>query len=193
MPQPALREFFENRTAGTSCTPDLPFLNRLYDEIPLFVYGTDKHGFSEAHYLEKAKLMGEGRTSDQSFFMVISEADHPVALRKYRNGPKTGAIMGQLWVVSPELLATMDMRYCNTLLFTRHRQMIRWTRLADQHAHRKMTHFTEAYMYTGRDEHWTDERLAKLKLAKDFTSRDGAPYFVYTSADDADNKKWQER
>ncbi len=192
MGQPSLREFMEQRTAETSCTPDMPFLNRMYDEIPVFVYGTEKEGFSEGYYLaKKGRLIGEGRTSDQRFFTVISEYSSPVALRDYNGSPKLGAIYGQLWAISPELLAVLDMKYCNTLLFSRTRTMVKWHKTEEQHKKNKMVYFTEAYFYLGRDEYWTDERLAKLKAGKFFTARDGTPYYSYTSVDDAENNAWK--
>lgn len=188
-----LREFLENRTSANVCTPDMHKLTRMFDAIPLFVYGTEKRQFSESYYLNKAQYHGEGRTADVQFFMTVTESDAPVVLRDFNGGPKVGAIQGELFTVTPDQLAVLDMKMCNTMLCQRFHKIIRWTPKEHTSQKAKMAYFTEAFIYIGKDEYWNDERLGKCKLAPRYVDRTNTPYFIFTMPLDEENKKWQKR
>jgi len=174
-------------------SPDMTFLDRLYDKVPIFMYGCERTGFSDEVVTSKADSIGFGFTAHPVFNMWISKDHGPIAMTN-PTSPDSSRIYGELFLIRPQDLMTVDMRFTNRVLFNRRIIHIRWYPVTHKSVKEKQWCESDVYMYTGEWEYWMhDSQKRKLKLATKFTPHvgDGTPYYYYTAADDEHNRKDQ--
>lgn len=137
-------------------TPDFREL-RLRTDILVFVYDEFKKKGLQNPILVDSKYLGEGRTTNNQFFMKNS-AHFPVVFQHRKEGhPNKGFIRGEVYAVPPETLLRLDKVKSNLVMFKRVSKHIT---LMDQEfmtkkGNKKPT--VECFTYLGVPEFWEKE------------------------------------
>lgn len=102
-----IAKFVQQKLDDAYYTPDTPVIFN-HDWHPLFVYGTLKKGFIRHEVLTSALFVGTGFTRGTGFAMyeTTQRDPYPVALPATTETP--GAIYGEVYLVSPDVLRTLD-------------------------------------------------------------------------------------
>lgn len=145
-------------------TPRTPDFLELKSEhhIPVFVYGTLKSGHINHEIIRGASFLGRGRTIAGDF--DLRSPNHnafPVAFRKsILRVPREvlGKVTGELWVVNPKDMLSIDALENNGTMFVREKV---WVVCRDQEikgATSKLSRPTvQAWMYVAVEDYWKDQ------------------------------------
>lgn len=108
---------------------------KLEGQIPVFVYGTLRQGFSNHGLLKDLPYLGRGVSAIEKFEM--REPHHGGFPLLFENGQRTnsanvmsGKVHGEVYVVDPLTLLELDRLEGNGYMYARSKQ---WITLRDQH------------------------------------------------------------
>jgi gamma-glutamylaminecyclotransferase len=136
-------------------TPDWHTLNQL-EEVPVFVYGTLKKGFSNHGCMRDSKFLGDARTLDK---LTMRNSGFPVLLKEGTSSAHH--IFGELYAVKPEVVKDyLDPLEGNNNIYTREKLMVAMLQ-QDTKAPLSGAHpIKSAWVYIGNNDYWADRTLS---------------------------------
>lgn len=151
----AIRQFIQSRVDDGYYTPDTP---KLFTKEwhPVFVYGTLRKGFCRHPFLEDAPFVGTGFTRSLNFRMWNLKArrnkgsnmpNYPVILPTIE-ASNEGHIYGEVYLVHPKTLRTLDYIESNGIQYRRIYRVINLN--AAQDGKKVLT----CWMYQGEPAAW---------------------------------------
>lgn len=192
-PGPTLYEWVRMCIDCNSFTPDLLELQSNYLWLPVFVYGTEQHNYSEDGVLLDGIRLGQGYTVGNQFVMYQTKERQPLVMYK----PMTdysGKIRGELFLVTPDTLLGLDTKMTNGLWFNRRKQGILWHTEEDKDKKDKTWYATEAWIYVAVSARWQQrQEIGDLTRQPSMTSHFGASYYMFTKSDDQKNRTRPDR
>jgi hypothetical protein len=126
-------------------TPDLPYLQSHFQFIPLFVYANERKNFSEQMYTRGYQMVGRGVTADKSFLMFRDTRFHCPLVFDVPTAPTANRIFGEVYLVSPETILSLDATYERGYCSRRQQVRIEYTNPTDTI---KKVYASYATMYT---------------------------------------------
>lgn len=180
-------------------SPD--FLERkLEGQIPVFVYGTLRQGFSNHGLLKGMPYLGVGVSAIEKFEM--REPHHGGFPLLFENGQRTnsgnvmsGKVHGEVYVVDPLTLLELDRLEGNGFMYQRSKQ---WITLKDQQVASKNNFkpCIQAWMYVACKPFWRDKVTTSVpsRITNSIRHYDWADSFM-NALDEipAGNKKQQQQ
>lgn len=170
--------------AENKYTHDMLLLNKNFSYVPVFVYGTQQHRFSENDLLRGMPRIGMGMTVSDDFTMYTCDGE-PVVFEEPKN-PKKGRVYGEVFVVPPVVVADLDRRMCRGYHFHRTwRKIVFWEVASVLKPHPK-TFEADAMMYHANEPVWAEAiNSGKADLKSRSTLKDAnGPFYRYLAAED---------
>lgn len=129
---------------------------KLEGQIPVFVYGSLRHGFHNHDVIKGSPYIGEAVTSIEKFEMrELSHGGFPLVFEKGMRGLKdnisSGAIRGEVYVVCPRTLLELDRLESNGKMYTR---SLQYVLLKDQNLGGKGRPIKKVWMYLSNEDFW---------------------------------------
>lgn len=127
-------------------TPDMSELRSKFSEVPVFVYGDTQYKFSGHPAMGSAQRVGLARTT-QTYQMFISNDNEPMIF--HTPEPAGARVRGEVYLVTPDVLARLDNRFCNTLHFQRVRRHVKWWHREDATTVNRSEFLSWVYVWEG--------------------------------------------
>lgn len=183
----SLSKYVHACVEGTSFTPDVLHINHHLAYVPVFMYGCEKQGYSEADFMEDYPVYGKGFTCARIFTLYVDNRHTPVMLTNPL-AEDSARVAGDLYLVPDRFLFKLDARYNNGLFYRRGIQQIRWYSPDQKDQKAKEYFISEAYVYTGVQDFWKEKRANKqLTTCVLNYPTQAPPYYNYRKGDDAPN------
>lgn len=140
-------------------TPDYPE-RKLEGYVPVFVYGSLREGFMNHHILKGMPFLGRAHTTIEKFemreasggaFPVVFEREPKI--KKKRN-PVVGKIYGEVYVVDPKTLCTLDRLENNGRMYQRSLQYV-FLQQQRLRMNSTISPSIKCWMYLGVPEFWS--------------------------------------
>lgn len=171
------RKIIKDGLWDTAWSRDVPYLNRDYWYIPVFLYGPEKRSFSQNKLLgDFAQPQGSAFSVDNFFIMMMYDKEPVVFCRPQEE--RKGKVHGEIFLVSPSKLYELDAQYQNMMYVRRSPRLFRMKvqNTKDDYV------TTRALMYTAIGTQWED-KLYKMSNVQPFTTNNFT-YYVYTKQRD---------
>lgn len=193
-PTVKLKAFVDGCIDDTSFTPDLPYLVRTYERMPIFVYGTERKTYSDDYTMHGIQHVGYGITASRDLCLYVSPENQPVALNR-PGSPDAAAVWGEVYLGDIATIVNLDARFCNRLHFIRSRRYVKWYPRSSKDTKKKNWLVSECFIYLGMNEYWNNARQAqqekqKLRLLPTLVPNDDkfmAPYRMFSKIEDLPN------
>jgi gamma-glutamylcyclotransferase (GGCT)/AIG2-like uncharacterized protein YtfP len=110
-------------------TEDVVTMQSLYDQVPVFVYGTEKNRYHHHKIMgDNVKPVGYGWTEGKYVLRIHRKYLHPVAFYA-PSEPAANRLYGEIYMVTPDRLFELDAFHQNGLFMQR-----RWRTIYGYHA-----------------------------------------------------------
>lgn len=183
-----LPQFARTCVESNSATPDLLYLQAKYDYVPVFIYGTEQFNYSEHDALEHHPRIGLGFTTADDYLLYETKDHYPVAITKPET-TATAVLRGELFLVTPEIVKNLDLRYTNNIFFVRRERHIVWHKPEEKDRKEKTWFVSRAYVYHGIVSSWQckidENEMWRMPL---LSAKDGKNYYHFRNADDQPNR-----
>lgn len=173
---------------------------KLEGQIPVFVYGTLRQGFSNHGLLKDLPYLGRGVSAIEKFEM--REPHHGGFPLLFENGQRTnsanvmsGKVHGEVYVVDPLTLLELDRLEGNGYMYARSKQ---WITLRDQQVPSKTNNFRpciQAWTYIACKPFWRDRVTTSVpsKMVNSVRQYDWADSFMNALEEIPAGKKQQQQ
>lgn len=168
-------------------TPDYLQLKQRQEHL-LFVYGLEKAGGPLHPIIKDFPTLGDAHTATKAWVMrTVDNGKVPIAMASSVGQDATsGKVLGEVYVVPPELFLELDRLYGNNTRFVRD---TRWIWLADQTLKTqgpRVRPSARCWMYIGHPS-WVHQQSSSLCVRKE----SGANGMIYEKYYDWENPKTQ--
>ena len=166
-------------------TPDALALNSQVASTAVFVYGTEKGGYTEDLTAAGAQRIGIGYTSNGSLLMYQHTTEHYPVVLIGPNHEGKGRIQGHVFRVTPEQLFELDQKYQNQAYFKRAPAWVQYkfpTAMTSP-----VWHHAKMWMYVGMNAAWTDKIKNKTIVLQPRISSHSfnlGPYYIFNKNDE---------
>lgn len=149
-------------------SPDFPSFRKL-ENIPVFVYGQEMTGRLDHNIVKESQSLGMGYTVSSTFLMEQTQGKGcprmPIAFKTFSGGKNFGKILGEIYLVSPEVLLTLDEFHRNNDVFKREKTYVF---LMDQvtPTKSKFCPNIKCWTYFGETGFWEDYTTGKCTSSK---------------------------
>jgi gamma-glutamylcyclotransferase (GGCT)/AIG2-like uncharacterized protein YtfP len=165
-------------------TADMAFMNQYYWYVPVFLYGTEKQGFSEHRSVMGGRdPVGRGLTVDR-YYVMKTYKNEPLVFAEPQN-PNAGKVFGEIFMVTPSELAELDNRYMNGSYGRRSSRIVSWWPTSTKDQKNKPVETNRVLCYTAYAPAWEERKIGITPLPCVSSDKDGGyRYYVYTRAED---------
>lgn len=187
---PTFQEKLKTAIEGGCYTPDSNYLQKTFDFIPVFIYGTHKHAFYENAWMDEMPRIGVGKTTMHMFTMYSYLDAYPVVLPSY-SPADSGKIHGEVFLVPPAVIQVLDHMHQNNTFFKRVLRAVHWRPIGDQ-SDDKTQQISTCFMYVGGADKWGEDiKKGVMKKKNKIVPASGMKesYYMWTAVDDFNAQK----
>jgi gamma-glutamylcyclotransferase (GGCT)/AIG2-like uncharacterized protein YtfP len=166
-------------------TDDMPYIGR-YASVPVFVYGTLKRNFPLHRFLATSPCLGMAHTMDRNYVMFeTATGKYPIVMDASDSPDVAGAIVGEVYMVRPDILAEIDFLESQGHFYHRRLINVKFNDFGAMNGKEG-----QAYIYIGDEETWLKRyEVGDITDYERFTRKKDPSYHYYYWRNPSTRKK----